>query len=443
VSETGEDVDVEEAPPSPPRVNALSDAAIARHKQRMRPLRGIYAAVLAVLAVAVVVIVVIAYTNGEISHVTLKTVATGPSKVTLQSPSSSLTQKWTSTDRTAIGTPYNNGTVVTYDTHTVRGRNALTGKPTWSYTRTDRAVCTAIQDQGVTVAVYALHGNCDELTAVNTDTGQRKWTRTLDKDGAEFDGPASYWMQPGNIMFVSPTSVYAVADQDNGGIDWWTFHHPGCTINSAVLGVAGALISQTCTHEKCGTAKFCGDGKQLLLREATTGTDDNSSTNHKNPDQIVWNLRNSDLVPMLAGRQIGARDPTTARLTLLDAKTGKTKAQLALTGAGGAAPPTFTSTLDADLIWAGRTYALKSEATAFAWQADTAYLPTVTNADTSAGNLDAARLAAPTSTGIAELNPSNGHTKHAFPVTAPPPGSRVYPFGTGFIVAGQTTTVYQ
>ncbi|HZZ97908.1 MAG TPA: PQQ-binding-like beta-propeller repeat protein [Jatrophihabitantaceae bacterium] len=441
----GEDVDVEEAPAPPPRVNALSAAAIARHNQRMRPLRGIYAAVLAVLAVAVVVIVVIAYTNGEISHVTLKTVAAGPTKVALQSPASTLTRKWTSTDSTAIGTPYDDGTVVTYDTHTVRGRNALTGKQTWSYTRTDRAVCTAIQDQGVTVAVYALHGNCDELTAVSTDTGQRKWTRTLDKDGAEFDGPASYSLQPGNAMFVSATSIYAVADEDNAGLDWWTFHHSGCTINSAVVGVAGALISQTCTNEKCGDAKFCGDGKQLLLREATTGTDDKSSTNHNNPDQIVWNLRNSDLVPVLAGRQIAARDPSTGRLTLLDATNGKSKGQLDLANRSGAVATTFTSVLDADLIWSGgRTYALKADTTAFAWHADTGYLPTAISTDgSSPGNLADARLAVATSRGITQLDGADGRARHAFSVPAPAPGSLVYPFGTGFIVAGQTTTVYQ
>ncbi len=290
-----------------------------------------------------------------------------------------------------------------------------------------------------------MHGNCDELTALNSDTGQRKWTRTLDKDGAEFDGPANYSVQPGNIMFISPTSIYAVADQDGNGIDWWSFHHPGCTINSAVLGVGGALISQTCAHEKCGGAKFCGDGKQLLLREATTGTDDDSSTNHNNPDQIVWNLRNNDLVPTLAGRQIGARDPATGRLTLLDAKTGKSKGQLALAAPTAGVAATFTSVLDGDVIWSGgRTYALKTDATAFAWQADTTYLPTAINSDgSSPGNLAAARLAAPTSTGIAELDGSNGHVKQSFSVSAPRPGDLVFPFGTGYVVAGQTTTVYQ
>jgi hypothetical protein len=48
-----------------------------------------------------------------------------------------------------------------------------------------------------------------------------------------------------------------------------------------------------------------------------------------------------------------------------------------------------------------------------------------------------------TSRGITQLDGADGRARHAFSVPAPAPGSRVYPFGTGFIVAGQTTTVYQ
>src|SRR6478736_7428619 len=231
----------------PPAASA-SDRALARHAARMRPLRIVYALVLAVVVIAALVIVKIAYVRGEISHVTLKTVASAPPAIPAGTPSAALTRAWTSTDTTAIDTPVNGGTVVTHDLHTVRGRNARTGAQTWSYTRTDRSVCTAIQTQSVTIAVYKLHGNCDELTGLDSATGARKWTRTLDKDGAEFDGPATYSVVGGNVMFVSRTSIYSIApggdaDHGNGGLDYWTFHHPGCTINGAVLGTAGALIS--------------------------------------------------------------------------------------------------------------------------------------------------------------------------------------------------------
>jgi hypothetical protein len=437
----GDDVEIKDVPPPRPEgVNARSEAALAAHAQRMRPLRRIYAAVLAVLAAIAITIFVVEYARGEISHTSLHPIANPPPSVALESPAAQLTKAWSSTDETAIGTPYFDGTIVTHDRHTVRGRDALTGRPTWSYTRTDRSVCAAIQNDGVTIAVYALHGNCDELTAVDTATGHRKWTRTLDKDGAVFDGPATYSIQPDNVMFVSRTSIYALADENDGGLDWWTFYHPGCTINSAILGAAGALISQTCQHEHCAGQRFCGDGKQILLRQAEAGTTDSKT----NPDQIVWNKRDSDLQPALAGQHVAARDPATGKLVLLQQKDGTVQGQLALAG-GGSPSSSFTSTLDADLYWTdGRTYALKTTAAAFAWQAATSYLPTAVN-DTGGTNtsLANARLTAPSSSGIIELDGSTGSTAHSFSVTAPPAASSVYPFGTGFVVAGRRTTVYQ
>jgi hypothetical protein len=434
---------------APTPADPVSEAALARHSERMRPLRRIYAVVLAVLAVVVVVIVIVAYDRGEISHATLKTVAHPPSKVALHAASKPLTQAWTSGDTSAIGTPFYEGTIITHDRHTVRGRDAATGKQTWSYTRTDRSVCAAIQTQGVTVAVYKLHGNCDELTAVDSGTGERLWTRTLDKDGAEFDGPATYSVQPGNILFVSATSIYAVAtsgdaDDGNGGLDYWTFHHVGCSINSATLGVGGALISQTCAHEDCSDTKFCGNGKQLLLRQATMASDDKSKTH--NPDQIVWNSLGSDLVPTSAGHLIAARNPSGGSLQLLDPKTGKALASLPLVGRSDSTAPTgATSTIDGDLIWVGtRTYALKTGATTYVWQADTTGVPTVTDSSGStAATFQEARLAVGVSNGIFEIDGTTGRPRTGYPAPAPAVGSFVYPFGTGFLVAGPTTTLYK
>jgi hypothetical protein len=444
--------EVAEAPPvpSPPR-NLASEAALERYAKRMRPLRRIYAAALAVVAIAVVIFVVVAYDRGEISHATLHTVAKAPSNIALQAAAPTQKQVWTSGDTTAIGTPYYEGTIITHNRHTVRGRNAVTGKQTWSYTRTDRDVCTAVQTEGVTVAVFKLHGDCDELTAVDSGTGKRLWERTLDKDGAVFDGPATYSVLPGNILFVSATSIYAIStsgttDSNNGGLDYWVFHHPGCTIKSAVLGAGGALISQTCTHEKCDGAKFCGNGTQLLLRDGYKGTDDDDKTNKNNPDQIVWNLRGSDLIPTSAGRVITARPAAGGALTVYDAKTGKTAASLTLTGSSGSSVTSaFASALDADLISIGsRTYAVEAGKTAFTWQAATTTGATITaTSANSSPTLTSGRIAAGAATGIAELDGKTGRASATYAVTAPSAASLVYPYGTGFLVAGPTTTVYQ
>jgi hypothetical protein len=431
---------------APPAASA-SDRALARHAERLRPLRIIYAAVLAVVVITAVVVVKIAYVRGEISHVTLRTVPSGLPTIAAGTPSASLTRAWTSSDTTAIGAPVYGGTVITHDGHTVRGRNARTGAQTWSYTRTDRSVCTAIQTQSVTIAVYKLHGDCDELTGLDSATGARKWTRTLDKDGAEFDGPATYSVVGGNVLFVSRTSIYSIApggdaDHGNGGLDYWTFHHTGCTIDGAVLGTAGALISQTCTGQQCNGAKFCGDGHQLLLRDATAKYDDNSQTNKGNPDAITWNDIGTDLVPTSAGQTVTARDPDGRFLHLFDPKTGKAGGRLALTGdSSRTAPSAVTSGTDADLIWIGaRTYALATGASAFTWQAATSNVP---SAGDQATVLVDAQLIAPTTDGAVRLDPAHGTVATRFAIPAPPAGSLVLALGNGLIVCGPDTTVYR
>lgn len=420
---------------APPARDAVRDAALARYARRMRPLRIWYATgVLAAIVIAVV-LVKIAYSRGEISHAHLQTVPSGLPSIPVQQPSSTLTKSWSSSDATAIGTPYAGGTVITYDQHTVRGRNARTGAQTWSYTRTDRQVCTAMQDGNITVAVYQLQGDCDQLTALNSETGAREWTRTLFKDTAAFSGPATFQVQPGNFFFVSRTSVYSVS---SNGVDWWTFHHVGCTINSAVLGSAGALISQTCQNQDCADKRFCGNGPQLLLRDGTAGYDTDKFP--RNPDRIKWNLIGSRLVPVDAGQSVAARDAG-GTVHLLNQTTGKRHG--AFRTSGPATPFAVTAASDADLIWiGGRTYALRTDATKPAWVAGTDWVPTALGADGSMTTLHESRLRVTVAKGLAQLDPATGQPTRLFPVGAQPAASLVYPLGTGFLVAGPHTTVY-
>jgi len=445
---------VEPTPPSP--VGTPADAALARYRRRMRPLQIVYAAGIVAVVVAALVIVRIAYSRGEISHATLHTVATPPSAVPSGAPAADLGKAWSSTDTTALGLPYSGGTVVTHDAHTVRGRNATTGKQTWSYTRTDRSVCAVMQspytyvgDKGdLVVAVYSLHGQCDEVTALDSQTGERRWTRTLYNDTAIFSGPASFFVDTGDLdgqdayfYFVSSTSIYMI---NSSGYQGWTFHHVGCTINSAVGGTTGVLISQTCRGEDCGDAKYCGDGRQLLLRDGITAYDDSDKTNNDNPDQIRWNTLGSTLVPTAAGRTVAARDSNGATLHLLSDDKGKEYATLALTGSPAADAPTAVTTFsDADLIWlGGRTYALDDNGTTFRWSADTVGVPLSTDvATTPSQSLGSATLAVPTSDGVAFLAGGTGEQRSGYASGASPAGTVAYRYGTGFVLAGSSTAV--
>jgi PQQ-like domain len=423
-----------------------SRAALERYGRRMRRGRKIYFAVIAVVVLAVGAVVTVAWLSGEAAHTHLTTVASAPPSVALRAPSVALQKQWQSPDRTAVGTPYWGGTVITYSTDSVRGRNASTGAITWSYTRTDRAVCEAVQNQGVTVAVFEHNGNCDQVSALDSGTGQRRWTRTLDKAEQEsqpVNGHPTISVTQFAIMVTTPSVIYAL--DPAGGLDRWVYHPKNCTIQGAVIGTDGALISQTCASPKCDGLKFCGTGPQLLLRDANAGRDDDKKDN---PDQIKWNLIGKTAVPASADKLISAVDPSARQLEVFNAAKGTTISHLDL--AGGFAtnePITPVPTDRAELIWiSGTTYAADVNGLAFLWTAPTTVPPTVTQTSgTQAGTPDlrSSTIAAATPTGIALLDPNTGEAGRAYPIAVPAAGSRVYPFGTGYVVAGAPTTVYQ
>lgn len=436
---------------------AQSRRALERYRRRMRPWRLAYAAAVLALIVGVGVVVKIAYAHGEISHARLRTAAVPAPSVALGTPSADLQTAWRSSDRAAIGTPYWGGTVVTYSRHAVSGRDARTGAVTWSYTRSDRTVCTAAQLGGVTIAVFGLAGNCDELTAVDSETGARRWTRTLDKDGHPIDGRPSFAVGQYTFLVAAPQVIYAIspdgtASAGNGGLDRWVFAEQGCTINGAVLGSQGALISQTCVHPNCGSRQFCGPGPQLLLRDPTAGDDSNDT---KNPDKIIWNLLGSALRPVSADGVLSAMQPDGRTLTLLGRDKGATVGSVSLgrsvpggalaLGAAAGGPPTAVPVARGELLHlGGATYSLAENATSIGWTAG-GNAPTLTATDGSAAP-DAAHsvLLAPTSTGLAQLDVTTGAVQHDYRLPEPASSSaRVYPLGTGFLIAGTGTVVYR
>jgi len=411
----------------------------------MRRNRVIYFGVLAAVILVLGITVGIVWSHGETAHTTLRAAGDPAPSVTLQAPSATLQQAWQSTDRTAIGTPYWGGTVVTFSADSVRGRNAATGAVTWSYTRTDRTVCQAIQDQGITVAIFELAGNCDQVTALDSGTGKRKWTRTLDKDSQPLDGHPSYSLSQFTVMLTTPGVIYAI--DPTGGLDRWVYHPDGCTIHGAVIGAQGALISQTCAHPKCDGLTFCGSGPQLLLRDASAGRSDDAK-DRANPDRIKWNLIGTSAVPASADTLISAVDPVARQLQVLDVAKGATRSRLQLPGGVASTGGIAALASDrAELLWiAGTTYAVGTTGAAFLWTAPTSAPPTVTQLTGTASStpdLRASSVAVAGAGGITLLDPGTGKTARSFPVAAPRSGSLVYPLGTGFVVAGAATTVYR
>jgi outer membrane protein assembly factor BamB len=404
----------------------------------MKRARLVYYVVLAVVVVALVAVVAVVWSRGEAAHAHLHTVAPGPSNLALQSPAAAPSPVWRTGDRLAIGSPANAGSVVTWSTHTVGGRDARTGAQTWTYTRTDRSVCTAAQTTNTTIAVYALHGNCDEVSAFDTDTGRRRWTRTLDKDGQPIQGHPSFQLLSYTFFVASKTTIYAIDPVT--GLDRWTYFRYGCTISRAVIGTAGALIGQTCTAAvRCKNVKFCATGPQLLLRDGSAG---NGDSNDANRDKITWLRRGDAHVPASADGVIGALDPGAGTLEMLAAKDGTLQGSVTLGGTGTDTVPIPLGTTE--LIWrSGTVYAVEANSDKPVWTAASTSAPTAVAADGSTGSAltpDNARITGVAGGRVVAIDGTNGSVTRQFPVDAPA-DALAYPLGTGFLVGSPSGAV--
>jgi hypothetical protein len=433
-----------EADDDAPQPAAPADEVLERYRASMHRGRRVYFAIIAVIVAALGIWAATTWSSGEAAHTSLHTFAPAPPTEGIQTPTAAPQEVWHTSDRIAIGEPQYGGTIVTYSRHTVGGRDARTGKRTWSYTRTDRNVCTAAQLTGTTIAVFAVHGNCDELTALDSDTGRRRWTRTLDMDGMPVNGQPAYQITPYTFLAATPSVIYAI--DPVSGYNRWTYQRFGCRIDHVVLGGAGALISQTCSQQvKCVDVKFCGTGPQLLLRNGSDPQDDDKKPN---ADRIDWIQRGDTNIPVSAedvtsGDVVSTVDPTGNTLQLLDSDTGKQTQTLALTPAtSGLGPISATATDGAEIVWlSGETYAVQPNASIPLWRTNSSAPPAVasTTGETPPA-LSTARITVATSSGVAIVDGNDGNLS-SFTLGPPVPGSRAYSLGTGFLVASSAGIV--
>lgn len=425
------------ATPAPPPTR--SEVALSAHARRLHRARVLYGSIVGVVVLVVLLGVLIAWNRGEISHATLHTIAPVPSNLALAEPSADPQPAWRTSDQLAFGTPLYGGTVVTYSQHTVGGRDARTGRRTWSYTRSDRTVCVAAQTTSTTIAVFKLHGNCDEVAAFDSDSGRRRWARTLDKDARPLDGPVTFQLTSTEFMLTGRSVIYALDPAT--GVYGWNYFRYGCQIQRAVLGSAGALISQTCGDAvNCKGIKFCAPGPQLLLRDASAGVADNGD----NRDQIKWLRRGDSTVPVSADSIISTLQPGGRTLIVLDAKAGRPQRQVDL-GGPGATDTTTVGLANAELIWRdGRTYAVDNTSDKPAWTARTAAPPTaVTGSGEPGPGLADARITATAGGDVLTLSGTDGTVRKRFGLGAPA-GATAYPMGTGFLVGGPSgATAYR
>lgn len=426
------------AAPAAPPPPTPAEAALVRYRADLRRRRIVYVAVLAVLLAAVGTVVGVAWSRGEVSHATLHRFRPGPPNLPLAAPSANPQPAWHTSDRLADGVPQWFGTVITFSAHTVGGRNARTGARTWTYTRTDRTICAVGQAAGTTIAAFENRGNCDELDAFYSGTGSRRWSRTLDFDGLPINGRPTFQTTPFTYMVTSGEAIYAIDPVT--GYNRWTYHRDACRIRGAVLGSAGALISQTCSPRvDCAAQKFCRRGVQVFLRDGSAGRQDDSKDN---PDKIKWLTADGSTLPVAADQVVVTAESDGSALHLLDPNKGTVAHRLPLP-AGSVGAASAVAAADAEFIWlAGRTYVIRPDAARAQWSRPTPSVPTVVSSTGQSGPaLADARITVSSAGGIAVLNGNTGRVSAAYKVGPQAPKSVAWPLGTGFVVGGANGVV--
>jgi hypothetical protein len=410
-------------PAQPTGSEPATDSPLTHYVTGTRRQRRWYFLIVGGIVAVAVVVVAIVMATGEISHVQLRPATSAAPQIRSAQLNPTPKMAWQSSDATAIGEPFYQGTVVTYSTHAAVGRNALTGAIRWSYTRTDRVVCTVTQQQGNVLAIFEKDGNCDEVTTLDTATGKRLGVRTL-VDNAH----PVFTALPDTLVIATPEAVHAI-DPDSG-YDRWLYQQPdGCRTTGVALGAGGALIGQQ-----------CADGGHLLLRDRYASADDKNT-------QVKWRLAGVDSIPLAAENMALALDPSTGGLVSYDLARGSVKSRTPLSPRPvSSASVSQLATTTAELIQIGETtYTVTPTGAAVLWTASTRGLPTVNpgGEQVQPPPLVGATVLAVSASGVVRLDGSTGSVQHTFSVPAASSGSRVFPLGSGFLVAGSGTQVYQ
>lgn len=324
---------------------------------------------------------------------------------------SALHSRWHTADRMALGQPAYLDFVATYSSHSVVGRDAITGVVRWSYTRTDRSICSVVGDGSVVVAVYRHDGNCDELSGLAADTGKRAWTRTQFDNGIPTVQPISQ-----SLLEVTPGALDLL--QPSGGATYWYYPQAdNCKTISGVLGTAGVLWG---TH--------CASSSTLTLR---VGSGDKSKSNS-------WSVPLDGRTPLAADGQILALTADAHAIQVLSAKDGTVSSTIPLASAVSApsvpfATPSMSGSVELITV-AGQIIAVAANgATSVLWQRAT----NGRAADTSAG------LLFPSAGLVSIVNSRTGATERTITTPGLAADSSVAVLGLGLVSSnGSGTTAW-
>lgn len=406
---------------------ALEHPALVAYLQRTARANRIYLGVVVLLVLLAFVGVRLAYAHGELTKVSFKT-APAPSPVPAGLPTAALKLAWHSDDTAAGGNPYDSGVVISYAQHTVNGRDAVTGAVRWYYTRSDETLCSVLQQDDTTIAIYRRKGNCDEVTGFVTATGQPKWYRTLTDNGTTATASTS------NVVLT--VNAHIVHAFDNaGGLDRWDWTVPAnCAVQHALTGSQGVLVSME-----------CGGNHQLALHDLIA-------------DTVKWTVNTpAAMLPIAADSFVGALDPTTGAVYRYTADKGSASKSAQLSGVAGSAGGSAGAGLSSGGVPSAAAGVTASDAAGqplqlvlvaarlFVFSLDGSLRWTAASTGPAWPVADA-YLASQSGTARVVLRRTEGGQTQLVSTLTPPArtaASRVFPVGSGLLFADTGTSLYR
>jgi hypothetical protein len=401
-------------PPNDPTGRPSRDARAAVAAARARTRRAWRFQLIGALVVLLVLGLIVGrvWQTSEIRAVRLHTATVSAQPLPSGAPAAAVKQAWQTDAVTASGSPVFDDVVVTSSGRSVIGRSVIDGSQRWSYTRTDRQLCTVVGASGLAIAIYAHDGLCDEVTALDIDTGQREWVRTFTLTAS----PAELRVASDDthLLVVAPDAVELIGV--SSGIDFWLNSQPtGCRTKSAVLGDNGVLI-----------ASSCSSGDTLQLRRP--GDKDNA----------VWSKPLDGRTPLTADRIAMALEPDGRIIDVLNQQNGNVSSNIRLTdqvtpsGQIASFAPSLSAAVYVIQVGSSTIAIQATGAGALAWQQS----GLTVGIDRSELDL----LYAATSGQINQIDPETGITTAKIGAPGVVAADRVLRLGARLLVSGPTAT---
>jgi outer membrane protein assembly factor BamB len=219
-----------------------------------------------------------------------------PAGVPVGAPAGSVSQVWSAESDPMPGDVVEKGRVVLAGAHGVRGLDALTGDEAWHYTRSNARLCGLAVTNGVVVTVFRTENRCDEVTALDADTGVRRYTRNVNlRADATIEATDS-------IVLAVSRSGLVTLDPVNDNIRWRYQPPERCRILDAEAGTAGVALLQRCSGSPAVQLRILDgfSGKPHWSRDLPDVTDEDVAL--LSADRLVG-IRVRDEVQLLGGQE--------------------------------------------------------------------------------------------------------------------------------------------